>query len=258
MMFRTIGRRLAVFLLMISVAVIGVAAAEQQAAAATRHPLKVSTANIGSVKDPNLGPMLKNRKPQVMVVTEAYYAHAKLSSLAKKYGYRVKQYSRKQGAEGPDVALLIRNGVTIESVSLMKMSKTWKYTNKNHVTHVRRPRRYPVAVIKYSGKTWTVIGVHFPTGGPGGRNKAAWNESKKRIQSYAANHKSTPVVVAGDYNPVGASMSKQFPGFLIQGDAPDLAMIKKGRGARFEGKPVRSPVRNNNSHGWLTYHLSAA
>lgn len=242
---------MAIFVAAGAVSMGGLVATSQQADAATREPFRVSIANIGSRSDPDLGPMIDQRKPQVMVVSEAYFARTKLQSLATKYGYRLKMYTEADGHEARDVALLIRNNVTIKSVTLMKMNDSWSYNGKT-----REPRRYPVAVVTYLGKTWNVIGVHYPTGGPGGGNKAAWNESKTRVQAYAANHVNTPTIAAGDFNPAGASIPNTFPGFLTQGQGADWLIVKKDRGARFEGAFLKNAIRNTNSHGWFTFNLS--
>ncbi|GAA1579618.1 hypothetical protein GCM10009789_36720 [Kribbella sancticallisti] len=250
------ARRRVVQLVVLALLAVGVAIAAP-AAAAERDRLKISIANVAGAAKPPVGVILDTQKPHIMVISEAYRARAHLSEVADRYGYRLRQYGPDQGAEAPGIALLIKNGVTIKDRSLLKMSEPWWWKSGK-----RDPRRYPVVVVGVNGKTWHVVGVHFPPGGPSGgvvvdyKNRAAWIESRKAVQAYAANHPNAPVVAAGDFNATADECRSHFPGFLVaQGAKVDHALAKKDRGARFDD--VIRHDAPNGMHGWITFKLSA-
>ncbi|SDS42647.1 endonuclease/exonuclease/phosphatase family protein [Microlunatus soli] len=244
-------RRLVLAITAVLLAITGLTVPGPSAEAAARAPIMVSIANVGSVSQPAVGRILRDVKPQVMVVSEAYNAGPHLTRLGRQYHYRVIQFHRGYGAEAPDVAMLVRTDVAITSTALMKMTVGWSYNGKQ-----RAPRRYPVVVVQHLGRTWDVIGVHLPPGGPGGGNRRAWLESANRVEGYAAAHTAHPVVAAGDFNAVADSCAAHFSGFTVRkGAKVDHAAVRKSRGTTID--TVRThQVRNANSHGWLTFGLS--
>lgn len=254
-MMRILWRRLVAFLFTTALIVTGLTLSEQPAEAAPR-PLKVSIANIGMAKKPRIGAIL-DKRPHVVVISEAKRARTHLRTVGKRRGYRLRQYSKKHGEEAPNMALLIRKDVRIVDQRLLRMSEPWWYNGNK-----RKPRRYPVIKVRVNGKQWNVIGVHFPPGGPdgggsktGGRNGPAWRESKRAIQRYAANHPKARVVAAGDFNGTHRECVRHFPGFRVkQGGKVDHAMAKKDRGVRFVWVKRHRP---KVGHGWFTFKLRA-
>jgi hypothetical protein len=118
-------------------------------------------------------------------------------------------------------------------------------------------------VVQANGHVWHVIGVHFPPGGPSGgavvdyKNRAAWIESRKAVQAYAASHPNAAVVAAGDFNATVEECRDHFPGFRVaKGGKVDHALAKKDRGVRFD-QVVRHDAPNG-MHGWFTFKLSAS
>lgn len=239
------------------VAVAGLAAADPASTEATeRDPLKVSIANVAGAARPPVGVILQAQQPDIMVISEAYHAREHLAAVAERDGYQLRQYLPGEGAEAPGIALLIKNTVTIEERTLLKMTEPW-WWNSNR----REPRRYPAVALRVNGRVWRVIGVHFPPGGPsggvGGNNRAAWIESKEAVQAYASSHPNPPVVAAGDFNATVEECQNHFPGFLVaDGGKVDHALIKRDRGARADQVIRHDPPEG--MHGWFTFKLSAA
>lgn len=240
--------------------VAGTAVAIPAASAAERDQLKVSIANVGGKATPPVGQILRAQHPDILIVSEAKAARAHLTTVAKNQGYRLRQYGSDEGAEAPNIALLIKNDVKLENRVLLKMSEPWWWSRGK-----RAPRRYPAVVLRADDRVWHVIGVHFPPGGPGGgsvvgdRNMPAWRESKRAVQEYAARNPNPPVVVAGDINATADNCRKHFPGFTVtKAGKVDHALVKKERGARVDAVVHHSPPKNQNMHGWATFKLSAA
>lgn len=229
------------------------------AAAAQRDGIRVSIANIEGEDKPRLGRLLSKRKPHVLVVSEAKRARKHLKGLADRKGYRLRQYTRKRGAEAPGIALLIRDGVKIKKRTLLRMDEPWYWStpSKRHA-----PRRYPAVDLRVSGQRWLVLGVHFPPGGPKGghkvdfKNRPAWHESKRAVRRYAARHPNPPVLAVGDLNAYAPECRRHFPGFKVtRGGQVDHAMAKKGRGVRIQWVNRDKP---DTGHGWVTFKFTAA
>jgi hypothetical protein len=243
-------------LLALAMLVAGLTAVPASAQDSGRDHLKVSIANVAGAMRPPVGVILQAQQPDIMVISEAYHAREHLAAVAERDGYQLRQFGPAEGEEAPGIALLIRNTVSIEDRTLLKMTEPW-WWNGNR----REPRRYPAVVLRVDGRVWRVVGIHFPPGGPSGgadgRNRAAWLESKEAVQAYASNHPAPPVVAAGDVNATGEECQNHFPGFLVaEGGKVDHALIKRDRGARADQVIRHDPPEG--MHGWFTFKLSAA
>jgi hypothetical protein len=169
--------------------------------------IRLFNANIeGKSSPPDIGQMLTDHNPHMAVLTEAYHARESLKQTCEKKGYRLKQFGKDVGAEGPDIACLVRDDVPIAAWEPMLMEEPWWYNGNK-----RQPRVYPKFLL---GKpdlpgdlNWKIIAAHFPPGGPsgggshtGGKNKPAWMESRDRVVKYANGHNDGPFILVGDLN----------------------------------------------------------
>lgn len=232
------------------------------AADEVRERLKVSIANVGGVAIPQVGAMLDERQPDVMVISEAYNAREHLAVVAENKGYVLRQFGPDSGAEAPGIALLVRGDVTIVDRVALTMSEPWYFRGScTAALNQRAPRVFPAVTLQVGSSVWRVIGVHFPPGGPaggscntGGQNGPAWQESKQAVQAYAANHPDARVIAAGDFNATANEMSSQFPGFSLKaGSKVDHAISREGRGVSFDWVNSNSA---QSGHGWNTFGLS--
>lgn len=163
---------------------------QRKASAPKRGALDVMTANIASKKSvPELPPVLKEHKPHVVIITEAYFARAFLSTIK---GYHLFQYTRKKyGAEAPDVAVLVRAGVKVSRRRALRMASAWVAPSGK----TRDGRVYPSMNLTVDGFDWRLLGLHFPTI----NNGPAQDESERAVKKWF-DLGDAPSVAAGDLN----------------------------------------------------------
>lgn len=154
--------------------------------------MRVAGGNIaGRRKVRRLRKLLRHWRPDFVVLTEAYWARPFLLALAAAFGYRLRQYSRRHGAEAPGIAVLIRKA-TIEVVDrhLVKMKRRW-WGPFNFPRSKRRPRRFQRFALRAEGLLWAALAVHGPPGGPKGgvltrgKNAPAWAEFADELHDFA-------------------------------------------------------------------------
>lgn len=208
--------------------------------------MRVLTANIaGRRAVPQLRAAIARRRPAVVVVTEAYRARAWLLTIP---GYRLYQYTRRQGREAPGIAVLVdRRRVRVARRRPMRMRQPWTGPGGRR----KAPRTFPVFVLDLGGELLPFLPVHFPSGGPHGPNAAAWWESWRRVSRWLARH--PRAVAAGDWNALQGELADiLLAGLqLLPGTKVDHAITVGVDHRRTERiRPIPAGM-----HGWLVYTL---
>lgn len=218
---------------------------DRQYKATARGTLRVLTANIASrARVPELVPVIRNQKPDIVVISEAYYAREFLRGID---GYRNVQGSRKKfGSEGPDVAVLVRKGVKISRRRTLKMAEKWVGPKGGG----HDGRVYPAFNARVDGFWWRVLALHFPwegKRGPAQRESesavAKWFKSKAKPQG-------RPAVASGDINQTVERIEDWCPAYVAPGTKVDHAMYNNCEHV----KTVRlAKTQPEGMHGWVLY-----
>lgn len=218
---------------------------QRKATAVKRGVLNVMTANIASQKKvPELPPVLTTHKPDVVIITEAYFAREFLKAIK---GYRSYQYTAKDyGEEGPDVAVLVRAGAKVSRRRALRMEQRWTSPKGRQ----REGRVYPSLNVTTGGYLWRVLGLHFPTTG----NTSAQVESQQAVRHWFSlgDH---PSVGAGDINQRSDEIEKWLPNKV------DMARGTKVDHALYATAEHQKTVRLREDqpegmHGWLLYKFA--
>ncbi len=120
-----------------------------------------------------LGRLLLERKPAVVVLNEAY----RLGPLSVA-GYDT--FHRFPG-ERADTAVLVRDDVEVGRVRWVRMTEPWRGPIHGDL---HAPRQYVSVRLLWGGHPVRLLGVHLPTGGPDGPNAAAVRESMTEIRGW--------------------------------------------------------------------------
>lgn len=223
--------------------------------------MRVAGGNIaGRRKVRRLRALLRHWRPDVVVLTEAYWARPFLIALATMFGYRLRQYSRRHGAEAPGIAVLIRNEVSIIVRALAKMRERW-WGPFNFPRSKRRPRRFQKFILRERGAVdflWHLEAVHFPPGGPTGgvltrgKNKDAWHEAADQVRDWLANAPE-PCVALGDFNGNRSALREH-----VAPDGSRVVMASNvdgviAKGARITMHRLDAPA---GMHGWFVADLT--
>lgn len=209
--------------------------------------LRVLTANIGSVRHrvPELLQAVDQYQPHVVVVTEAYHARSWLRSVP---GFKLYQYTRRRGAEAPDIAVLVRRDLRVARRRPMRMTLSW------HGPHGRLhgPRVYPAMVLWDGQRRWPFLPVHFPSGGPAGNNPKAWAESWRRTSAWIERREGA--AGAGDWNANVRELTDKLRGGLqlVVGTKVDHAIT---HGLRHDTTTRLGKLQPEGMHGWVVYRL---
>jgi hypothetical protein len=210
----------------------------------------------GKRRVPELVPVLRDRRPNVVECTEAYRGRRYLRRIGRKHGYELRQYGVTKGAEGPDVAILVRNDTPILERECVKMTKRW-WGPFRFPFSKRKPRRYQRLVLLADGHHWDALGIHLPSGGPSGgiqtrgKNGPAWHESADHVREFMA---STLLGFTwGDFNAKGADLRHH-----IAGDGARVVMASNVDGVIAKGAQVSlhrldAPA---GMHGWFVADLT--
>lgn len=212
----------------------------------------------GKAKVKKVRRRMRKRRDQVIVLTEAYKARPYLRKWARKFGYTLHHPTRKRyGAEGPDVAMLVRNDVRVVGRTVARMHEPWvgplrllrKQPRVVQTLHLRTP----------DGARFDVTGAHLPSGGPSGgritrgRNAAAWREMAGYLRDRL--RASDCGAVVGDLNASGPDARKWI--------APPGARVRMGSGVDgvvIDGCSVtlRRLKNPRGQHGWFAFTLRKA
>lgn len=207
--------------------------------------LPTLTANVaGRVVVPELRDVVRDHKPSVVVVTEAYHAGPWLRERFP--DYRVKQYSKAIGAEGPDIAVLVSRDLHIMHRRPMVMREPWTW----HGRH-RQPRVYPVLVLAdHKGRKWPMLGMHAPPGGPAGENARAWAETRRRAGAWLL--RQDGALAPGDWNATAHELTDQLPAGLqiVVGTKVDHTVTHD-----LQHKGTKRLDPPEGMHGWIVYQL---
>jgi endonuclease/exonuclease/phosphatase family metal-dependent hydrolase len=210
----------------------------------------------GRKKVRRLRSLLREWQPDVVVLTEAYWARPFLLALAAAFGYRLRQYGRHHGAEAPDIAVLVRRSSNIVSRVLVKMREVW-WGPFRFPASKRRPRRYSQFELDSSGRRWDVEAIHFPPGGPEGgvltrgKNKTAWHESAAQVRGFLTH--SELAVALGDFNANRGALREH-----VAPEGAHVAMASSvdgvvTKGARITMHRLDAPA---GMHGWFVADLT--
>jgi hypothetical protein len=227
--------------------------------------LKFFNANVEGKSEPSVGNTIKDTNPDICVFTEAYHCREHLKKIADNKGYRLKQFGKDVGDEGPDIAVLVRNGFEIVKWEPMRMDEPWWYNGNK-----RKPRVYPKFLLGdpdlVPNLNWKFIAAHFPPGGPsgggektGGKNKPAWMESRDRVVKYGNDHQDGPYLIAGDIN-AEAHEAKEHIVQRLEGDA---VLGSFGKVSHLIGRRIKNGSMQMNrmdspfGHGWGTGKIAA-
>lgn len=213
---------------------------------------KFMTANLaGREAIPALPAELADHRPHVVVLTEAQRARAFLRGLA---GYQLLPAYR-GGTETADVAVLVRRDARTLHRWAMRLRLAWvgPLKGKRHSGRI-----YPIQRVRLpGGAAVRVAAVHFPTGGPHGPNARAWAESARRLNHWANNNTSGPLVAVGDFNALAgelADLASAIGAGVVPGAKVDHALV---RGAR-RRLPARRLTTPAGMHGWLLYTVEVS
>lgn len=206
--------------------------------------VKVVAANIESRKRSwLLWSILKLRRPDVVVVEQAYNAREWLNS---RKGYKNHQFRRNEalGGEANGIAVLVRDGVEVKNVKPLVMEQEWvgPKAGRRH-----DPRVYPALSLKKTGHFFRVIGIHLPTA----NEDDAQMESIRALRDYFRNHDKSPVFAPGDYNMRAAELRARVGNWariLTPGSKVDHALA-----ARVENATASRVRTAKGAHGWAIY-----
>lgn len=161
--------------------------------------------------------MIHNQNPDAFVLYEARNLYGHLHGL----GYQVIQYKPKAKRKGDisnngDVAILVRNNLTLGGRLALVMKKFWKGPKHGKP---QDPRVYRWVRIHKGGRVWKLGGFHLPFGA------AAKTESQNAIKAWFRDTKpGRPAIAVSDWNmarealgktianPVGAKVAKSKTG----------------------------------------------
>lgn len=206
--------------------------------------------NVGGARRiKELKELAEKIKPDVIIATEAYYSDDFLRSIPE---YRVKHYGKREGADAPSVAMLVRRKIPLKFLRLIKMDRVWwgPFTNRK-----RAPRRFVKGTIR-KGLVWIpILACHFPPGGPGGgrdgRNRKAWAEAAAFAVSWLRTRKRG--VVVGDLN----SLAGEARAFIAE--PADAKLIAGGKVTHSVTVGMRGTADVKNApegmHGWVHFTL---
>lgn len=214
-------------------------------------PVEVLAANIESRRrSPELRALVRQHKPDLVVVEQAFRARRFLRKLARGHGYVHHQYPKTPGAEWTGIAVLVRNNVDIVRTKPLVMDREWTgpKAGKRH-----DPRVYPTLVLRKHGVTFRAVGIHFPT-----RNQPfAQAESATEIVQYVRAHDNSPVILAGDWNMIERELQKiadRCAATVLTGHTKvDHALV-----ARFEDHHQKRLPTPAGAHGWALYRATIA
>lgn len=209
--------------------------------------LSVLTANIASKRErvPELLQAIDLTNPQVVVVTEAYYARKWLRTVA---GYKLYQYTRRRGAEAPDIAVLVRADLRLVKRRPFRMTISWRGPGGR----LHSPRVYPAMVLFDGRRRWPLMPVHFPSGGPAGPNVKAWHESWRRVSAWIEAREEA--AGAGDWNATARELTDRLRGGLqlVVGTKVDHAV---SHGLHHATTERLTRLQPEGMHGWVLYKL---
>lgn len=222
----------------------------------TAPQLRVLYGNIaGRRRIPRLRRLVKARRPEVVVLTEAYHIRLYLRLLCRLFGYVLKQYGRRHGLEGPDVAVMVRKDVPILHRELRKMRRRW-YGPFNFPRSIKWPRRHTVLELAWDRIVWPLYLLHWPSGGPTGgsmtrgRNAPAWAESRDDFVSWLEDEHHGAGI--GDANANRKQLNRELPqGVRVRMSSNVDAVMSKG--LHTEVEHLASPP---GMHGWGIFTLT--
>lgn len=180
--------------------------------------------------------------PLVIGFTEAYRLN---QSIAKYDRIRV---AGDWGPEENDVAVYVCSDLDVLKVKMKAMHAHWwgPFTGRR-----RSPRRYYfVKVRDCEGRKHKYLVVHFPPGGPDGKNSKAWKESARACKRWLKRRRRA--VVFGDINANAAEIREYI--------APRKALVSMGNrvcGAVYKRYSGTTYSRNapKGMHGWFATRL---
>jgi endonuclease/exonuclease/phosphatase family metal-dependent hydrolase len=215
----------------------------------TTVPVEVIAANIESRRrSKDLRELIRDNKPDVVVVEQAYRARRFLSRTAKRLGYQHHQYERGPGAEWTGIAVLVSNNVNIIRTKPLLMEREWvgPKAGKRH-----EPRVYPTLVLRKEGVTFRVIGIHLETH----NQPRAQVESLREIRGYFNGHPNSPIIAAGDWNRKAhelARTAERTDAEVLTGKTKvDHALVARAD----NGNRDRLPTPDG-AHGWARYRVT--
>jgi hypothetical protein len=222
--------------------------------------MRVAGGNIaGRRKVRRLRALLRHWRPDFVVLTEAYWARPFLLVLAATFGYQLRQYARRHGAEAPGIAVLIRKAtMEILERELVKMRQPW-WGPFNFPRSKRRPRRFSRFALRHrqTGQEWDTEAIHGPPGGPRGgiltrgKNAPAWAEFADHERDFLAGIDLG--FATGDFNADGADLRKH-----IATEGVQVAMASGVDGVAAKGAHVTMHRLDAPAgmHGWFVADLT--
>lgn len=186
--------------------------------------------------------------PDEVAVLQAYNDQEYLQRLCQDLGYKRRQYT---GKESSGIAVLIKEGVVIESRRPIQMKEWWEGP-KLGIKHP--PRTYPsIRINKTRDKEdiLRTLSVHFPT--PEGNEKAMW-ESLNACERWLTTD--APSIVLGDMNLKRERtvflerLADKVDGKLLRVGAVDYGIAVNFK--KFESQKIRTPL---GCHGWGMYEF---
>ncbi|WP_408895921.1 hypothetical protein ACJ5H2_13480 [Nocardioides sp. R1-1] len=221
----------------------------------TAH-IRVLYGNIaGRRRVPRLRNLVKNRRPELVVLTEAYHVRVFLRLLCTLYGYRLKHPGRRHGAEAPDIAVMVRRDGVIVGRWFRKMLRVW-WGPFRYPKSKRRPRVYQILQVRFHGVLWPLYLLHWPPGGPSGgvltrgANAGAWAESMKDFTAWLAAVEAGAGI--GDANANRKQLNRLLPRWVrVRMSSGVDAVMSKGLHTSVEH--LNSP---RGMHGWAIFTLT--
>lgn len=217
-------------------------------------------ANIGGAAEPNIEGYIEEYEPTWVMLTEAYRARPFLKRLAKRLGYRLRQYGGRYGPEGNAIAILVkkRKGVRITYRSAMKMKRQWfgPFTGRR-----RAPRVHVRMTLKIDGTKHRFVFCFQPPGGPSGgvktngKNRPAWMEGRNKITRRANKKRKHISHIFGDENCLKDQFEWHFAARMDgKWDVASVGKVDHGasRGADLKGERVKN---RGKGHGWGIYTI---
>lgn len=131
--------------------------------------------------------------PEVFALSEATNLYGHLDGL----GYQVVQlrpHSKRRGSQPAqaDIALLIRNDIKIKKRKAMRHRSFWRGPKHGWT---QDPKVYRWVLIEFKGRTWKIMGAHFPFGA------AARSETVRKVVQWLRNTvPGRPTIVVLDAN----------------------------------------------------------
>lgn len=208
--------------------------------------LTIFLANIEEISRPPLLPILRQHRPDVVLLQQAAAAEHFLTTFPL---YKV--LSSFKNGEARAIKMMVSSTVKVQRVRFLLTFLAWTgpKAGRRHLG-----RTFMALKIIEPFPCW-VVDVHFPTGGPHGPNSEAWLEAWNKVAAFSKRR--TPIVLAGDFNatPAELSLKAEQAGF-------DRVTIGKVDHALSKGLKHRYTDRNlpgtpDSVHGWgtVTYEL---